>query len=206
MEDQIKRELMEAVAVKRSILQNLVPQIKELVEMILKVYKNGGRLIMFGNGGSAADSAHLIAELVNMLYLKNRPMLDALALTVNMSVLTSIANDYSYEDIFSRQVESLVTDKDIVIGISTSGNSKNVIKALHMVKERGAITVGWTGRTGGKMANMELDMLMRVNSDDVARIQEGHMVIGHIMCSLVEKELFLNEKVKIKDGRVVTQP
>ncbi|MFH1637429.1 MAG: SIS domain-containing protein [Candidatus Woesearchaeota archaeon] len=193
MEDRIRRELAESILVKRSIMQKLVPKIQEASEIIIEAYKNGGRLIAFGNGGSAADSQHIVAELVNQLYISGRPMLDAISLTVNTSVLTAIGNDSSYDDVFARQIESLAKPRDIVLGISTSGNSENVNKALLMAKQKGAKTIGFTGATGGKMNDLGVDLLIRVQSSDVARIQEGHITIGHIICSLVEKELFLGK-------------
>ena len=123
-------------------------------------------------------------------------MLDALALTVNTSILTAIGNDIGYENVFARQIESLVTEKDIVIAISTSGNSPNILKAMESAKKVNAKIIGFTGKTGGKMAALETDLLIKIPSTDVARIQEAHMKIGHIMCSLVEKELFQEKLFK----------
>lgn len=143
---------------------------------------------MFGNGGSAADAQHITGELVNKFYI-NRPMLNALALNVNTSVLTAIANDVSYDDVFSRQIEHLVDYKDVVIGLSTSGKSKNVIKALQVAKNKGALAIGFTGESGGMLGNYA-DIVINVPSNETPRIQEVHIIIGHIICELVEKELF----------------
>ncbi len=201
MEDRIRRELAESILVKKAIMQKLIPQIRQLSEMIVNSYRNGGRLIAFGNGGSAADAQHIVAELVNMLYIPDRPMLDALALTVNTSVLTAIGNDSGYDEVFARQIESLAKDKDVILGISTSGNSRNVNKAMAIAKKKGAKTVGLTGATGGKMNDLGLDLLLKVQSNDTPRIQEGHITIGHIVCSIVEKELFLG-KAGVKMDKV----
>ena len=196
MEERIKRELTEASLVTHSLVNNHIEEIKKVVELVIQAYKNGGRVVMLGNGGSAADAQHIVAELVNYLYMPGRPMLDAIALTVNTSVLTAIGNDIGYENVFSRQIESLVTEKDVVIAISTSGNSPNVLKAIESAKKVNAKIIGWTGKTGGKMAEIEMDLLIKIPSTDVARIQEAHMKIGHIMCSLVEKELFQEKRFK----------
>jgi len=194
MEERIKRELTDAALVTQALINRHIADIKHLAEMVLNTYKNGGKVIIFGNGGSAADAQHIAAELVNYQYMPGRPMLNALALTVNTSVLTAIGNDIGYENLFARQIESLVTEKDIVIAISTSGNSPNVLKGIEAAKAKNAKVVGFTGKTGGKMIDTPIDLLIKIPSTDVARIQEAHMKIGHIMCSLVEKELF-QEKI-----------
>ncbi|HIH14785.1 MAG: D-sedoheptulose 7-phosphate isomerase [archaeon GW2011_AR17] len=196
MEERIKRELTEATLVTQALVNKHIQEIKTITELVIHAYQNGGRLIMFGNGGSAADAQHIVAELVNYLYMPGRPMLDALALTVNTSVLTAIGNDVGYENIFARQIESLVTEKDVVIAISTSGNSPNILKAIEAAKKVKAKVIGLTGKTGGKMAAIEMDILVKIPTADVARIQEAHMKIGHIMCSLVEKELFQEKRFK----------
>lgn len=196
MEERIKQELTEASLVTQALINNHISDIKKNAELVLQTYKNGGRVIMFGNGGSAADAQHIVAELVNYLYMPARPMLDAIALTVNTSILTAIGNDIGYENLFARQVESLVTEKDLIIAISTSGNSPNILKAIETAKKVNAKVVGWTGKTGGKMSELNIDLLIKVPSSDVARIQEAHIKIGHIMCSIVEKELFLEKRFK----------
>ncbi len=188
MEKTIQNEINESILTKQRVLKELTPKIKKFAEMSINAYKNNGRLIMFGNGGSAADAQHLVAELVNKLDI-DRPMLDALALTVNTTVMTAISNDSSYDNIFARQIESLVNKNDIIIGISTSGNSKNVINGLLKAKEKGVTTVGMTGATGGKIKDI-VDLLINVPSDTTQRIQVAHILIGHIVCGIIEKELF----------------
>ncbi len=192
MEKIIQDEINKSIAVKQKVLKELIPKIKKFSQMSVNAYKNNGRLIMFGNGGSAADAQHLVAELVNKLNF-DRPMLDALALTVNTSVMTAIANDSNYDNIFARQIESLVNKNDIVVGISTSGNSANVIKGLLKAKEKGVTTVGMTGATGGKMKDI-VDLLINVPSETTQRIQEAHILIGHIVCGIIEEELFGKNK------------
>lgn len=192
MEKIIQDEINKSIAVKQKVLKELIPKIKKFSQMSVNAYKNNGRLIMFGNGGSAADAQHLVAELVNKLNF-DRPMLDALALTVNTSVMTAIANDSSYDNVFARQIESLVNKNDIVVGISTSGNSANVIKGLLKAKEKGVTTVGMTGATGGKMKDI-VNLLINVPSETTQRIQEAHILIGHIVCGIIEEELFGKNK------------
>ena len=195
MEDIIISKLTESIETKQKVLELLIPNIKKLTEMVLNAYKNSGRLIIFGNGGSAADAQHIVAELVNKVKI-DRPMLDALSLTVNTSILTAIGNDWNYNDVFTRQVESLVKKEDVVVGLSTSGNSVNVINGLIKAKERGATVIGLTGEDGGRMKHLGLDLLIKIPSRDVARIQESHITIGHIMCEIIEEELFGNNKNK----------
>jgi len=195
MEDIIISKLTESIETKQKVLESLIPNIKKLTELVLNAYKNSGRLIIFGNGGSAADAQHIVAELVNKVKI-DRPMLDALSLTVNTSILTAIGNDWNYNDVFTRQVESLVKKEDVVVGLSTSGNSVNVINGLIKAKERGATVIGLTGEDGGRMKHLGLDLLIKVPSRDVARIQESHITIGHIMCEIIEEELFGNNKNK----------
>ncbi|MEA3378876.1 MAG: SIS domain-containing protein [Nanoarchaeota archaeon] len=199
MEDLIKRELNEGILVKKAILARNVSQIIELAKLVIEAYKNKGRMIIFGNGGSAADAQHIVAELVNYLYNPKRPMLDALALTVNTSVVTAISNDIGYENVFAKQIESLATNRDVVLGISTSGNSLNVINGMKTARRNGAKCVALTGKDGGGLNELNLDLLIKVQSEDTARIQEGHIAIGHIMCSLVEKELFDDKEIKVKN-------
>ncbi len=148
---------------------------------------SGHKVLIFGNGGSAADAQHMAAEFVNR-YVIERPPLAAIALTTDTSILTSIGNDYDFDDIFSKQVIALGKKGDIAIGISTSGNSKNVIKAINAAKETGIFTIGFTGR-GGKLASCA-EMVFAVESDITARIQEVHITLGHILCELVDRNLF----------------
>jgi len=161
--------------------------IKKVAETIINCYKHNGKVIFFGNGGSCADSMHLATELVSRYYF-DRKSLPAMALTDNVS-LTAIGNDYSFEEVFKKQIEGCVRKGDVVIGISTSGNSKNVIKAIEKAKEIGGITIAFTGRKGGLLKD-KVDICLHVPSDDTPRIQEGYMLAGHIICELVEKELF----------------
>jgi len=162
--------------------------IETITQKIIESYRNGGKVVIFGNGGSAADAQHIAGELVNRMYF-DRPMLNSIALTVNTSVLTAIANDSSYDKIFSRQIEKLVEPKDVVIGISTSGNSPNVVEGLKSTKEIGALAVGFTGDKDGKM-NEYCDIILKIPSKEVSRIQEGHILAAHIICELVEEELY----------------
>jgi len=189
MIEKIKKDLTESSYIKLKISQELTSEIELAAKWILESYQEGGRLILFGNGGSAADAQHIAVEFVNYFRIPERPMLDCLALTTNTSILTSIANDTSYDNVFSKQIESLVNCKDVVLGLSTSGNSKNVIKGLEMAKKRGAKTILFTGQDGGK-ASLIADLSIKVPSKDTPRIQEAHITIGHIICDIVEHELF----------------
>jgi len=188
MADLVKDIIKESIKVKESVLSNLSKEIKTVSTIIATSLKKGGKLIIFGNGGSAADAQHIAAELVGRFKLE-RQGLAAVALTTNTSVITSIANDYGYEEIFSRQVESIASDNDVVIGISTSGNARNVITGLLEAKKLSLKTVALTGSGGGEMAAIS-DVALVVPSANTARIQEAHIVIGHIICELVEETLF----------------
>ncbi|MBI5061143.1 MAG: D-sedoheptulose 7-phosphate isomerase [Candidatus Aenigmarchaeota archaeon] len=190
MINEISNRIKEHTEIINSIMadKELLNKLELVTKKIIDAYKSGGKLVMFGNGGSAADAQHIAGELVSKFYL-DRPMLNALALNVNTSVITSIANDISYDDVFARQVEHLVDYKDVVIGISTSGNSKNVIKAVQVAKNKGAVVVGFTGKSGGKLKDY-VNILINMPSEDTPRIQEAHILAGHIICELVEKELF----------------
>lgn len=164
------------------------PLLLEISRDISDTFLNGGKLLICGNGGSAADAQHVAAEFINRFQME-RPPLPAIALTTDTSVITSIGNDYSFEDIFSKQVEALGTEKDILIAISTSGNSPNVLKALRSASKIGMKSIGFTGKTGGKMVGL-CDKLVRVDSDVTARIQEIHIISFHIICGLVDEILF----------------
>lgn len=159
-----------------------------VAEKIIHAFRKGNKLFLFGNGGSAADAQHIAAELVGRYYL-DRPALPAQALTVNTSSLTAIGNDYAYDQIFSRQIEAFGQAGDVAIGISTSGNSHNVVEALRAAKRKGMLTVGMTGESGGQIKT-EADFCVCIPSTDTPRIQEGHILVGHILCELVEKALF----------------
>ncbi|MFC2004093.1 D-sedoheptulose 7-phosphate isomerase [Chloroflexota bacterium] len=187
MQREIARKLQESAEVKSAIAKSKISEIERIVSSIIAAYKTGGKVVLFGNGGSAADAQHIAGELVGRFKLE-RQSLPAIALTTNTSILTAVANDYGYERVFSRQVEALVNEKDVVIGISTSGNSPSVIEAIKTAKMKGAKTIGLTGGNGGKLAEV-VDLVLIVPSDDTARIQEAHITIGHIVCELVEKEL-----------------
>lgn len=156
----------------------------------IKTLESGGKIILFGNGGSAADAQHIAAEFVGR-YLRNRRALAAMTLTTNTSSLTAIGNDYSYEEIFARQVQAIGKQGDLAIGISTSGNSKNVIRALLAAKEQELVTVGMTGKSGGQMRH-SVDYCFCVPSDRTPRIQEAHIFIGHALCEIIE-EYFAND-------------
>ena len=164
-----------------------IPEIIRIIESITKSLKKGNKIILFGNGGSAADAQHIAAELVGR-FGYDRKSLPAISLTTDTSVITSIGNDYSFEKIFSRQCESLVNKGDVVVGISTSGNSINVKNGLLVSKRRGAKTVGFLGRKGGHIKNI-VDIPLVVNSNSTPRIQEVHRTVAHIICEMVEKNI-----------------
>lgn len=185
-----------SIDVKERILNdaNLLLKINEAVELIVKTYKQGGRVFFCGNGGSAADAQHLAAELSGRFYF-DRPPLAAEALHVNTSYITAVANDYAYDVIFSREVDAFCKEGDVLVGISTSGNSANVLKAFETAKDKGVLTIAMTGESGGKMASIS-DILINIPSNDTPRIQESHITIGHIICQIVEEELFQSFKTK----------
>jgi len=183
--EEIRRQLEESARVKQSFSGELIGRIAQFAEKSAAALRGGGKLVFFGNGGSAADALHLAAELVVRLRME-RPGLAALALTANPSVLTAAGNDYGFERIFSRQIESLVASNDILVALSTSGNSPNVIRGLEAGRARGAYLVAFTGETGGHLAS-NVDLLLNVPSQDAQRIQECHITIGHIACGLIEQ-------------------
>jgi D-sedoheptulose 7-phosphate isomerase len=183
--EEIRRQLEESARVKQSFSNELIGKIAQFAEKSAAVLGAGGKIVFFGNGGSAADALHLAAELVVRLRTE-RPGLAALALTTNPSVLTAAGNDYGFERIFSRQIESLVAKTDVLVALSTSGNSPNVIRGVEAGRARGAYLVAFTGETGGQLAG-KVDLLLNVPSNDAQRIQESHITIGHIACSLIEK-------------------
>jgi len=183
--EEIRRQLEESARVKQSFSNELIGRIAQFAEKSAAALRAGGKIVLFGNGGSAADALHLAAELVVRLRTE-RPGLAALALTTNPSVLTAAGNDYGFERIFSRQIESLVTKQDILVALSTSGNSPNVVRGAEAGRARGAFLVAFTGETGGQLAS-KVDLLLNVPSNDAQRIQESHITIGHIACSLIEQ-------------------
>lgn len=190
----ISNIIKSSIDVKERILNdaNLLIKINEAAELIIKTYKQGGRVFFCGNGGSAADAQHLAAELSGRFYF-DRPPLAAEALHVNTSYITAVANDYAYDVIFSREVDAFCKEGDVLVGISTSGNSANVLKAFETAKGKGVLTIAMTGESGGKMASIS-DILINVPSNDTPRIQESHITIGHIICQIVEEELFQSFK------------
>jgi D-sedoheptulose 7-phosphate isomerase len=187
MKDIIKNIIEESIDLKRRFIDSNTDLIINAADKISDSISSGYKLLIFGNGGSAADAQHIAAEFVNRFRIE-RPPLAALALTTDTSILTSIGNDYSFDDVFLKQILALGHVGDVAIGISTSGNSKNVIKAIKAAKEKGLFTIGFTGR-GGSLASLA-DMVFAVESDVTARIQEVHITLGHIICELVDRKLF----------------
>jgi D-sedoheptulose 7-phosphate isomerase len=183
--EEIRRQLQDSIRVKQAFSDQLVGYIAQFAEKSAAALRAGGKIVFFGNGGSAADALHLAAELVVRLRTE-RPGLAALALTTNPSVLTAAANDYGFEHIFARQIESLVASKDILVALSTSGTSPNIVRGVEAGRARGAYLVALTGETGGALAP-KVDLLLNVPSRDPQRIQEAHITIGHIACSLIEQ-------------------
>ena len=183
--EEIRRQLAESARVKQSFSEELIARIGNFAEQCAAALRNGGKVVFFGNGGSAADALHLAAELVVRLRT-DRAGLAALALTTNPSVLTAAGNDYGFERIFSRQIESLVSAQDVLVALSTSGASPNILRGAEAGRVRGAFVVGFTGETGGSLAE-KVDLLLNVPSQDAQRIQEAHITIGHIACSLIEQ-------------------
>ena len=182
--------IKKSIEVKQSILldNSLHKVIYNSIDVIVKAFKNGNRVMFCGNGGSAADAQHLAAELSGRFY-KDRKALPSDALHCNTSYLTAVANDYSYDVVYSRLVDGTMVSGDVLIGLSTSGNSKNIINAFKTAKEKGIITIALTGNTGGEIGILS-DYLINVQSKDTPRIQEAHIMIGHIICELVESKLF----------------
>ena len=183
----ISQRIEDSIAVKQQLLRH-TKICAEVAERIIRAIKNGKKVLLFGNGGSAADAQHIAAEFVGRYYL-DRPALPAQALTVNAASLTAIGNDYAYDQIFSRQIEAFGQTGDVAIGISTSGNSRNVIEALRAAKHKDMVAVGMTGESGGQL-KAEVDYCICVPSRDTPRIQEAHILVGHILSELVEQALF----------------
>jgi len=190
MIEYIKREVAASAETKQKILndEGFLRKIAEVGEACLEVYRKDRKTMLAGNGGSAADAQHIAAELVGR-YGFDRPSIPSLALTTDSSNLTAIGNDYGYDKVFSRQLEGMGQEGDLFIGISTSGNSQNIVNAFISAKAKGITTVALTGRDGGKMAEMA-DYALIVPSNATPRIQESHILIGHIICDIIEKELF----------------
>jgi D-sedoheptulose 7-phosphate isomerase len=188
MDNIIQKRFKESAEVKTRFLKESLPLFLEAIKLISQAFERGNKLLLFGNGGSAADAQHIAAEFVNR-FIIDRPPLPALALTTDTSILTSISNDMAFQEVFAKQIKALGKEGDVAIGISTSGNSPNVIKALEVAKEMGIKTVALTGNDGGMIAKM-VDIPLIVSSSSTARVQETHILIGHILCEMVEHQLF----------------
>ena len=186
----IKQSIEQSIKLKQEILadENILRTIKAVADTCIRSYKEGGKVLFCGNGGSAADAQHLAAELSGRFYFDRDPLYSE-ALHVNSSYVTAVANDYSYNEIYSRLVKAMGKKADVLIGLSTSGNSGNVVNAFKTAKGLGMITVGFTGKSGGEIKAIS-DFLINVPSTDTPRIQESHILIGHIICELIETSLF----------------
>ena len=190
MQNDIKRIISASIQVKQQILEDteMLRKLEECVDIIVKALKNGNRLWFCGNGGSAADAQHLAAEFSGRFYT-DRDALPAEALHCNTSYLTAVANDYSYDVVYSRLVKGITQPGDVLVGLSTSGNSGNIVKAFETARERKVVTIGFTGEGGGKMKELS-DLLFNVPSKDTPRIQESHILLGHIICQFSEERYF----------------
>jgi D-sedoheptulose 7-phosphate isomerase len=190
MTDKIKKIIQSSINVKQKVLQSeeLIDAIEKVVNVIVDSFKNGRHVYFCGNGGSAADAQHLAAEFSGRFYT-DRKALPAEALHCNASYLTAVANDYSYDVVYSRLIDGIGQEGDVLVGLSTSGNSKNIIKAFEKAREKNIITVGFTGESGGGMRSCS-DYLINIPSADTPRIQESHIMAGHIICQLVEEKYF----------------
>lgn len=188
MQELIINQIADHNRVMQAVAEQLSPVVVGLVEKLCIAFTSGRKILVMGNGGSAADAQHFAAELIGRFKLE-RPSLPAIALTTDSSILTAIGNDYGYDAVFSRQVEGLAAEGDVVVGISTSGNSPNVLAALKLAREKGCITVALLGRDGGSIKAV-VDVPLIIPSSDTPRIQEGHILIIHILCDLLEKRLF----------------
>jgi D-sedoheptulose 7-phosphate isomerase len=186
----ISEAIQQSIEVKQKMLSDadILRTIGDIAETCSQALCDGKKIMFCGNGGSAADAQHLAAELSGKFYYDRKP-LAAESLTVNTSFLTAVANDYSFEEVYARMVEGSGNESDILIGLSTSGNSENVIRAFQAAHRKGIITIGLTGESGGKLALLS-DFIIRVPSSDTPRIQESHILIGHIICELIENNLF----------------
>ena len=188
--EKIKNIIANSIDVKSKILQDdkILQIVKDCIYVLVTTFKNGNKVLFCGNGGSAADAQHLAAEFSGRFY-KDRDALPAEALHTNTSYLTAVANDYGYDVVYSRIIKGIGQKGDVLVGLSTSGNSKNIINAFEAAKEKGMITIAFTGDSGGKLKGIA-DFLINVPSDDTPRIQESHIMLGHIICELVEEQYF----------------
>lgn len=186
----VKNYIEDSIETKQKILndEKIISIIEKVADEIIKAYKSNKKVLIAGNGGSAADAQHIAAELVSKFYF-DRPGLSAVALNSNTSILTSIANDYGYEKVFSKQIEAHGEQGDIFIGISTSGNSANIVSALEEAKKKGLFTIGLVGEKSCKMDEL-CDYIIKIPSSETPKIQESHIMIGHIICAIVEEKLF----------------
>ncbi|MFQ6091220.1 MAG: SIS domain-containing protein [bacterium] len=191
--EEVKAQLLESSELKKRVADNLGSQIVEVAEVLIRCLRNGGKVLLCGNGGSAADAQHIAGEISCRLRIE-RDGLPAIALTTNTSVLTALANDYSYDEVFLRQVKAIAREGDCLIGISTSGASESVNLAVKQARELGVTTFGLTGRGGGTLARL-VDSALIIPSDDTQRIQEAHITVGHILCDVIERELFPQEDI-----------
>ena len=192
LERMVAESIQESIGVRQNLLQDPVSisAIARASEICVQALKTGNKLLLFGNGGSAADAQHIAAEFVGR-FIADRPALPAVALTVNTSSLTAISNDYGFDHVFVRQLEALARPGDVAIGLSTSGNSRNVLHGISAAKKMGLHTIGLTGATGGQLRHRkDLDLCVCFPSSETPRVQEGHILLGHIVCELVEQELF----------------
>ena len=189
-EANIVKQIEDSIELKKYLRQE-TKNLVAMADLLVDAFRKGNKVLLFGNGGSAADAQHIACELAGKFYLDRDP-LPAIALTTNTSSLTAIANDYSYEEVFVRQVKGLVKQGDVVIGISTSGNSPNVLRGIEEAKRLGVTTIAFTGR-GGRLSELA-DYVLSIPSGDTPRIQEAHITAGHIICYLVEQALFGNRK------------
>jgi D-sedoheptulose 7-phosphate isomerase len=187
---QIVVALEESIETKRRVIEKSVPVLENIAEILIKALKMGNKILLFGNGGSAADSQHIAAELVGR-FLRARKALPAIALTTDTSILTAIGNDYSFDNVFARQIEALGLPGDVALGISTSGNSKNVIKAMQAARKLEMITIGFTGENGGELKNC-VDFCFHAPSSSTPHIQEAHLTAAHALCEVVEYEFSTN--------------
>jgi len=187
---EIKTAIQDSINTKQKILESteILGLIKQSAEICIDTFKENGKILLCGNGGSAADAQHIAAELSGRFYYDRKPLY-AEALSVNTSYITAVGNDYSYDMVFSRMVEAAGRKNDVLIGISTSGNSANVVNAIQQAKKIGMKTIGLTGESGGELNNL-CDVCIKVPSVNTARIQESHILIGHIICEIVESSLF----------------
>jgi D-sedoheptulose 7-phosphate isomerase len=192
MKEKILKAFEDSISVKREFIKENIDAVIELSNIIADAFNSGSKLIIFGNGGSSTDASHIAAEFVGRFKME-RPALPAISLNTNMAVITAIANDYDFSEVFARQMKAHAQDGDIVIGISTSGNSANVVKAMETARSRGLKTIAFTGAQGGKLAS-KADHLFAVPSTDTPRIQETHIILGHVVCQMVEEILFKSHR------------